>query len=932
MKKRSLALFLSVVMLMSVLVGCGTKEEINPSIEKEDNSIEVDKDKVNDVSPIKTSSEGLTVLELKQLYGVADRTEIKPFYNVEQNTEFTFHFNSYVNPFTAITVHTDSKCGLNSMVYQFNTGYSTGSGMDVVVSPFQPVLNTADEKKLEYGNWGYAPIYYLCINYDLYSTTPIKLDTPIVVPFTVRNSISVPNAEGFVTNDGSFGLKWKPVENAVKYNIYKASSFSDGSEDEKYTRSELGYEGDFLDLLTSVDSSTLEFTDFRLDNSDNTSSINGYISYQNFYDLDNYYITAVDKDGNESFYSYPIEGWKYTNRLPYNFDVYSNFVRDDEYNITSLPEVVNVTLKDKSTMQFPISYTKISEQYGEATYKYTIANTKLNGQITVLFEDGSYPQEIDSTYSFDTGMYIIDSNFDKVPNVSINTISDSDYTDVPVNLDKVVTRNYNGMITYTREMGYTRADIEAARMINDGVYGENNPFTILYDNPQFIAYFDDEGNQMSFSTVQGTYRDITMDGGKGTGNSITSIVIDGNVIYEDTSNGESVSVPVEDTSTISKDDYINHEIPEEITSENIVEEQIISTEKQVAESNDTPVVEVSYPVFADSAEEEYIARNMIAGENYIDLSAFPSLQNVEYLVDVIQKVVYQNPYILNTTSYGYDYETRTLVVEYALTKDEIAKKQEDIFKEAETVVSSIIKEGMSNEEKILAIWTYLENNTIYDNEALEYAESVSFSNSVLEKYPDTFSTYGILCNKKGVCQSYAMVVKLLCSLCDVDSVVLTGYLDKTLPHAWNAVKLNDAWYWIDTTNNETNMGVPYFLYQTSSTYAEYAGFVTDDGWALDPDLYMCVNTDNSRDFYATHNLLFANISDALKSLLNVFIDSDSIAVVKCVNEDDLASLRDNFNEVIGVIAKALLEKGYTQEELMGITFQEYHGLLFLIKG
>lgn len=138
-------------MLMSVLVGCGTKEEINPSIEKEDNLIEADKDKVNDVSPVKTSSEGLTVLELKQLYGVADRTEIKPFYYVEQNTEFTFHFNSYVNPFTAITVHTDSKCGLNSMVYQYNTGYSTGSGMDVVVSPFQPVLNTTDEKKV--GIW-----------------------------------------------------------------------------------------------------------------------------------------------------------------------------------------------------------------------------------------------------------------------------------------------------------------------------------------------------------------------------------------------------------------------------------------------------------------------------------------------------------------------------------------------------------------------------------------------------------------------------------------------------------------------------------------------------------------------------------------------------------------------------------------------------------
>ena len=63
-----------------------------------------------------------------------------------------------------------------------------------------------------------------------------------------------------------------------------------------------------------------------------------------------------------------------------------------------------------------------------------------------------------------------------------------------------------------------------------------------------------------------------------------------------------------------------------------------------------------------------------------------------------------------------------------------------------------------------------------------------------DTYEYAFNTYGILVKKVGVCQSYAYAYKLLCNLAGVECNVVTGYLDGNLPHAWNAVKIDDAWY------------------------------------------------------------------------------------------------------------------------------------------
>lgn len=931
MKKRVATFVLAVLMILTI-VGCRKVNIQNPSTGS--NSADYTDTQANDSENgqitylsnlnIQGASKftGGTVMELKKHYDVDDTMSIKPFYNVEQNTEFTFHFNSYVNPFTAVTVHTDPSVSMDSMVYQVNIGYATGSGMDVVVKPYDPVLNAEERKdgKLEYGNWGYAPIYYLSINYDFYSVTPLKLEQPLVIPFTIKNSISTPNVTGNIKEDGTFELTWNQVENATKYIVYEEFS-SHRNEDER-TRQQLGYVGDQPTVLVELSSANTSFTDFGLDGTDNIVSYSlDDVSFQNYHALNTYYVTAVNSEGEESAFSFPVESWRYADRMPYIVEKTEVFPYNDELYVTKLPEAINVKMVDGESKQFPVDYKLISEEYGAATYLYEVKGTKLKGNINVKFESGEYPEQVISSFERRQDFITPDITVDVIPNILTATISGDNYNNTNIQLGTKTEHSQAGLIGYTQEMSYVRADIEAARLYTDGEYSNSNPFTILYDNPTFIGYNDMEGNRLAIEDVLGTYRDVTTDGGSGNGNTITSIIIGDEVIYDKGSATET-KVSATDDSTISPDDYMNHRVPEVITDDNLVEEQIISTQEQIAEGNEINVSSINYPIFADSAEEDYLARALVAAESYIDLSPFPALQNTEYLVDVLMKVSFQNPYIISFSSITYNPETRVLNANYGLSKSEIEDRQIKIAAEAQSIINSIINNSMTTEEKIMAIWSYLESNTNYDYKALKEAEAVEFSNDIIKDNPDAFNTYGILVKKTGVCESYARTTKLLCSLAGVESKVLTGFIDSNLPHAWNAVYI-DGWYWVDTTNNLTNMGLPFFIYQTSSDYATHNGYSLDEDFELNGKDDYAKNSDISKDYYSEHGLLFNEPEEAINKLAEMYAETHELSVVKCTFSMNMAQ------EIINYMAYKVYENGVTKDEIAKISFGMYNGLMFI---
>ena len=62
-------------------------------------------------------------------------------------------------------------------------------------------------------------------------------------------------------------------------------------------------------------------------------------------------------------------------------------------------------------------------------------------------------------------------------------------------------------------------------------------------------------------------------------------------------------------------------------------------------------------------------------------------------------------------------------------------------KESDRIINEIIKPSMNEDDKVKAIYDYLENSTEYDHDALEAAEASGFQSVV--GFEDSFNTYGI---------------------------------------------------------------------------------------------------------------------------------------------------------------------------------------------
>lgn len=320
--------------------------------------------------------------------------------------------------------------------------------------------------------------------------------------------------------------------------------------------------------------------------------------------------------------------------------------------------------------------------------------------------------------------------------------------------------------------------------------------------------------------------------------------------------------------------------------EPLVERQRENTRNHVERGNEQSVDNLAGNVelFADSAEEEWLALNLVNGESEISVEAFPVLQNAESLEDTFYKVYYQNPYVLGLSRFSYDYATMTLHVLYSYDKDEIRRKQKEMMAESDRILEEVVLQEMSTEEKEQAIYQYLTDNAQYDTEALEDAKKNNFQKNEENQFEDSFNGYGILVNKKGVCQSYAYAYKLLCERSGVHCLVMTGNLDGSLPHAWNAVKLGDEWFQVDATNNEKTSGIPYFLYNADSATAGLVGFDLDKNFELDSKIASYHTENNTYEYYQSNQLVADSMEQYEEILDRILTETDAAISIRYTGE------------------------------------------------
>jgi transglutaminase/protease-like cytokinesis protein 3 len=142
-------------------------------------------------------------------------------------------------------------------------------------------------------------------------------------------------------------------------------------------------------------------------------------------------------------------------------------------------------------------------------------------------------------------------------------------------------------------------------------------------------------------------------------------------------------------------------------------------------------------------------------------------------------------------------------------------------------------------EKARLIYTWITHNIAYDSAALFALKS--------GVYPDV-RVENVLNRRKTICSGYANLYQKIADAMGLKSVIVLGYArgldyivgeNQQINHAWNAVKIDEKWYLIDTTwgagkvtNNTFNQEFNPLYFATPPDELIYSHFPQQDKWQL----------------------------------------------------------------------------------------------------
>ena len=159
------------------------------------------------------------------------------------------------------------------------------------------------------------------------------------------------------------------------------------------------------------------------------------------------------------------------------------------------------------------------------------------------------------------------------------------------------------------------------------------------------------------------------------------------------------------------------------------------------------------------------------------------------IASIWRAVLLDNPEIFWTNEFRYSVTNGDTVVcdiipNYCYTSEEIKVRQDKIREFATKFVSGVSKKE-SDYNKILYTYETIINHTGYDLDALN------------NQHIDS-----VILGKSSVCGGYAKATKFLLDLLGVECIYVSGDAENNEgvgPHAWNIVKCEDEYYFVDST-------------------------------------------------------------------------------------------------------------------------------------
>lgn len=259
----------------------------------------------------------------------------------------------------------------------------------------------------------------------------------------------------------------------------------------------------------------------------------------------------------------------------------------------------------------------------------------------------------------------------------------------------------------------------------------------------------------------------------------------------------------------------------------------------------TAMPEVPYPVNGSIELVRFIAANVMAGNERMDVTRYVQDPAVD-LDDAIAEALAQNPYTLlsgQTSAMtkvigGHTILYVGLSVFSGLpqqTYEAYPQQREKLLDKVESVTSQIITDAMSDREKALAINQWIVDNGEYNYDALalmeQFESDPGSGNEVYLQYPTTSNALGILIDGTGVCASYAAAFKALADQAGLNAVYVTGVATSSGDgHAWVKAQIDGNWVMIDPTWDDGADPLAYFGLTDAQSSATR---VQDSDWMMD---------------------------------------------------------------------------------------------------
>ena len=177
-----------------------------------------------------------------------------------------------------------------------------------------------------------------------------------------------------------------------------------------------------------------------------------------------------------------------------------------------------------------------------------------------------------------------------------------------------------------------------------------------------------------------------------------------------------------------------------------------------------------------------------------------------------------------------------------------AEEQMELIKnKADEIVTSL---PIETTEKLKFIYDWIVNNTEYGNSA------------------NSQEINSVFIDRISVCSGYSKAFQYLCQKAGIPCTYVAGFTKEDEPHAWNLVRINNNYYWIDVT-----WGDPVFV-GMSGNYTNYNYFLASDsdflnnhiidykirmqdGTNIDMNIEYPQCNDNSLNYYSINGCYFA---------------------------------------------------------------------------